>query len=119
MDYWLATLCRYVARIITLIMLLGTFAVVSLMVGAVVEDGHVSWERQHRQDMIHNLSISSSPMVSRLVISNLFISASLTNTERIIELVFNGLFVTEVFISNQCVIYCCALVISLYTSVIY
>ncbi|XP_070193359.1 prestin-like [Littorina saxatilis] len=34
----------------------GTFAVVSLMVGAVVEDGHVAWERQQSQSILQNVS---------------------------------------------------------------
>ncbi|KAL8602849.1 hypothetical protein ACOMHN_056343 [Nucella lapillus] len=32
----------------------GTFAVVSLMVGAVVEDGHVAWERQQTEILLKN-----------------------------------------------------------------
>ncbi|XP_076469168.1 solute carrier family 26 member 6-like [Babylonia areolata] len=32
----------------------GTFAVVSLMVGAVVEDGHVAWERQQSEVLMQN-----------------------------------------------------------------
>lgn len=34
----------------------GTFAVVSLMIGAVVQNGHVAWERQRSENLLHNVT---------------------------------------------------------------
>lgn len=39
----------------------GTFAVVSLMVGAVVDDGHVAWERKQTHDILHGNNVTALP----------------------------------------------------------